>query len=248
MEEPADSREPTDEGLQGPKPLEPTLVPRPQPNQMLFIADDSVESIHKAYRNDLEFSSIYKNTHLESLLPLDKHVRFFKGGNGLLYFCDTDWPATSTRLCIPASSRSWVVSGIHDSPHEAAHGGLERMLARLHESFYWTTMCRDALAYCQTCDICQKTKIDCTPQKGFLHPLRIPSQPFKVIMMDYVTGLPESKGRTALLVIVDKLTKLATFIPMTATVTAEETAKLLFRKVFKLYRLPSVGGTIPYNV
>jgi hypothetical protein len=99
-------------------------------------------------------------------------------------------------------------------------------------------MRRDAIAYCYTCDICQKTKIDRTAQKGFLMPLRIPSQPFEVISMDFVTGLPESSGYDALLVVVDKLTKHGSFIPTNTTVTAEETAKLLFRRVFKTYGLP----------
>jgi transposase InsO family protein len=56
--------------------------------------------------------------------------------------------------------------------------------------------------------------------------------------MDFITGLPESHGKTAILVVVDKLTKFATFIPTTSDVTAETTARLLFQRVFKSFGLP----------
>jgi hypothetical protein len=57
--------------------------------------------------------------------------------------------------------------------------------------------------------------------------------------MDFITGLPESNGKTAILVVVDKLTKFATFIPTTSEVTAETTARLLFQRVFRLFGLPT---------
>jgi len=74
---------------------------------------------------------------------------------------------------------------------------------------------------------------------GYLQPLEIPIYPFDHISMDFVTGLPLSQGKDAILVVVDKLTKYALFIATTTEITAEESAILLFRHVIKFFGLPS---------
>lgn len=50
--------------------------------------------------------------------------------------------------------------------------------------------------------------------------------------------LPPSQGHTAILVVVDRLTKMAHFIPTKDEVNAEEIVKLLLSKVFSLHGLP----------
>jgi hypothetical protein len=59
----------------------------------------------------------------------------------------------------------------------------------------------------------------------------IPSQPFEVVSMDFIPELPNSNGFDNILVIVDKLTKYAIFIPTSTTISEKETAKLLFSHV-----------------
>jgi transposase InsO family protein len=56
--------------------------------------------------------------------------------------------------------------------------------------------------------------------------------------MDYIVELPKSEGYNAIYVCVDRLTKMAHFIPTTTTVTAEQTAQLFYRYVFKDHGLP----------
>jgi hypothetical protein len=51
--------------------------------------------------------------------------------------------------------------------------------------------------------------------------------------------LPLSRGKDAILVVVDKLTKYAQFIATTAEITAEESAALLFKRVIKFFGMPS---------
>jgi transposase InsO family protein len=215
------------------------IVPREGPKAMVHVEREVAKEFEAGYKEDREFRNLWT-------APPDKsddnsqtrYSRFVKGENGLLYFKDADWPASQVRLCVPSSQTHWIIREAHDSAHEAAHGGHEKTLSRLRENFYWSSMRKDVLAYCETCDVCQKTKHNRTKPQGFLTPLRIPQQPYETITMDFITGLPESHGKTAILVVVDKLTKFATFIPTTSDVTAETTARLLFQRVFKSFGLP----------
>jgi len=56
--------------------------------------------------------------------------------------------------------------------------------------------------------------------------------------MDFIPELPESDGYDNILVIVDKLTKYAIFIPTTTTITEKGTAELFFRHVIAQYGIP----------
>ena len=56
--------------------------------------------------------------------------------------------------------------------------------------------------------------------------------------MDFIVELPESKGQNAILVCVDRLTKMAHFCPTTTNITAEGTADLFLNYVFKHHGLP----------
>jgi hypothetical protein len=57
-------------------------------------------------------------------------------------------------------------------------------------------------------------------------------------MIDFVTGLPDSRGRDTILVVVNKLTKFALFFATNTDITAMETASLLFQQLVKLFGIP----------
>ncbi|XP_026451403.1 uncharacterized protein LOC113351675 [Papaver somniferum] len=69
-------------------------------------------------------------------------------------------------------------------------------------------------------------------------PLPIPEQAWEHISMDFILGLPKSKGREVILVIVDKFTKFRHFIALIHPYTAASVAKVFIDTVFKLYGLP----------
>ena len=113
------------------------------------------------------------------------------------------------------------------------------MLAALRDRFYGPRMRMDVTDYVRTCDPCQKIKHDRGAGTGYLQPLEIPVNPFDHISLDFVTGLPLSRSKDAILVVVDKLMKYTHFIATTAEVTAEESAVLLFKRVVKFFGMPS---------
>jgi hypothetical protein len=56
--------------------------------------------------------------------------------------------------------------------------------------------------------------------------------------MDFITDLPSSKNFDAIFVIVDRLTKMAHFVPCTKTITGEDTARLFVDNVYRYRELP----------
>ena len=51
--------------------------------------------------------------------------------------------------------------------------------------------------------------------------------------MDFMIHLPESKGFDSIMVVVDRVSKMAHFVPTRDTVTAQEVGRLYFDKVVK---------------
>jgi hypothetical protein len=74
---------------------------------------------------------------------------------------------------------------------------------------------------------------------GLLKPLEIPEWKWEHITMDFVVGLPRTpRGKDAIWFVVDQLTKLANFIPMKMTNSAEELVPSYMKEVLRLHDVP----------
>ncbi|KAJ9524507.1 hypothetical protein QJQ45_019534 [Haematococcus lacustris] len=74
-----------------------------------------------------------------------------------------------------------------------------------------------------------------------LKPLPVPQHRWEQVSMDLITQLPvTSAGHDAIVVFVDKLTRMIHTVPTTTTVSAPELAQLFFDSVFKYHGLPKV--------
>jgi transposase InsO family protein len=56
--------------------------------------------------------------------------------------------------------------------------------------------------------------------------------------MDFITDLPIVRAKNSILVVVDRLTKMAHFTPCSKSITAEETTQLILDKIVGLHGLP----------
>ena len=54
-----------------------------------------------------------------------------------------------------------------------------------------------------------------------------------------MTQLPESQGRTQIMVVVDRFTKMAHFIALEQNANAKDVANVFLREVWKLHGLPT---------
>jgi len=61
------------------------------------------------------------------------------------------------------------------------------------------------------CVVYQQNKVDTIKTSGLLQPLSIPNQHWEEVSMDFITSLPMSKGKSVIMVVVDRLTNYAHF-------------------------------------
>ncbi|KAE8694756.1 hypothetical protein F3Y22_tig00110776pilonHSYRG00065 [Hibiscus syriacus] len=73
---------------------------------------------------------------------------------------------------------------------------------------------------------------------GLLEPLPVPARPWESISLDFISRLPRVGDLGSILVVMDRFSKYATFIPASKYCSAEETAKLVFKHVVKYWGIP----------
>lgn len=56
--------------------------------------------------------------------------------------------------------------------------------------------------------------------------------------MDFVEGLPRSKGKDVIMVVVDRLTKFGHFISLCHPFTAQEVARVFLDRIDNIHRIP----------
>ncbi|KAL2243376.1 UNVERIFIED_CONTAM: Transposon Tf2-11 polyprotein [Sesamum indicum] len=120
----------------------------------------------------------------------------------------------------------------------AGHQGQERTFASVRRAYHWPQMRDDVETHVRTCLICQQDKADHQKKVGLLQPLPIPKRPWESVSMDYISGLPKVENLGSIIVVVDCLSKYATFIAAPKHVTVEGTSHLFFKHIVKHWGLP----------
>jgi hypothetical protein len=144
------------------------------------------------------------------------------------------------RLCVPQKSevKMDILREAHRTPY-MVHPGETKMYQDMRQSFWWKRMKVDIAKYVASCGICQKVKAEHKRPAGLLKPLEIPEWKWENIAMDFVVGLPRSpRGKDAIWVVIDRLTKVAHFIPMKQTSSAADLVPLYIKEVVRLHGVP----------
>ena len=92
--------------------------------------------------------------------------------------------------------------------------------------------------FVKACETCQRNKHDISTPTGLLQPLPIPDQVWEDITMDFIEGLPKSKGHKTILVVVDRLTKYAHFMAIKYPFTTVAVAQVFIQEVVRLHGIP----------
>jgi Integrase zinc binding domain len=171
---------------------------------------------------------------LRTATAVPNRAPFQADGNGLLYYT----AGTVDRLVVPTSLRTDFLREAHDAVI-SGHLGMDKTLERLARVAYWPRLQQDVRLYVRTCDSCQRYKPSNLKPAGMLQPLPIPTQNWECISMDFITALPLTRsGHDAILTVVDRMTKMAHFLPTVTNVTSEGAASLFFAGVVRLHGLP----------
>jgi hypothetical protein len=114
------------------------------------------------------------------------------------------------------------------------------MYQDLKQKYWWYGLKRDVAAHVAMCDVCQRVKAEHQRPARLLHPLKIPEWKWEEIGMDFIVGLPRtSAGYDSIWVIVDRLTKVAHFIPVKTTYSGAKLAELYMARIVCLHGVPN---------
>jgi hypothetical protein len=163
---------------------------------------------------------------------VDKYKCFRQDSKGILWFED--------RLVVPKNPklRKKILHEAHISKF-SMHPGSNKMYPDLRSLYWWTRMKREIAKYVSECDTCQIIKASFLKVAGTLQPLPIPSWNWEDICMDFVVGLPNtSRHHDSIWVIVDRLTKMAHFLPVHTTHKAEKYAEIYIDQIVCLHGIP----------
>ena len=95
------------------------------------------------------------------------------------------------------------------------HPGGNNMYQDLKQYYWRRGMKRDVTEYVSKCLTCQQVKAEHQVPSGLLNPILVPQWKWDNIAMDFVSGLPLTQRKNdSIWVIVDRLIKLAHFIPV----------------------------------
>ncbi|GJR54517.1 putative mitochondrial protein [Tanacetum coccineum] len=133
--------------------------------------------------------------------------------------------------------RKELVQHFHDEAI-GGHSGAHVTMKKLGSLFYWKGLKKMVKQMVRDCDVCQRQKPDLSAYPGLIQPLPIPERIWKEISMDFIEKLPTSHGKSVILVVVDRLSKYAHFIPLAHPFTASQVAQVFLDQVYKLHGLP----------
>ena len=143
-------------------------------------------------------------------------------------------------VCVPEVEeiKKKILKEAHTSLY-TAHPGSTKMYHNLKSTFWWPNMKNDVAEFVAHCLTCQQVKIEHQRPGGPLQSLKISQMKWKIVTMDFITGLPKSsKGNTAIWVVVIKLIKVVHFIPYKSGMTLEGMARLYIKDIMRLHGVP----------
>jgi hypothetical protein len=169
---------------------------------------------------------------IRELLKIGKAPHFREDDQGTLWY--------KGRICVPDVNdlRKLILSEAHDTAY-SIHPGSMKMYYDLKERFWWYGMKRSVAEYVAICNTCQRVKAEHQRPAGLLQPLKIPEWKWEEITMDFIVGLPRTqKGYNSIWVVVDRLTKVAHFIPVNTTYSGARLAELYISRIVCLHGVP----------
>jgi len=214
-----------------------------------YVHERLIDAFYESYANDEFYNEVVSWYNMD---PSESPV--FPDGAGKLPFIEEEPDSQpegrqgfylddlgvlfyKNRLYVPKSQRVTVLASKHDSM-SAGHQGVKKTIDATTRDYWWPKQLHDIERYVKTCDICQRTKVRRQTPRGLLNPLPVPSKRWSSVTMDFMTDLPPCLGYNAIMVVVDRFTKMAHYMPCTKDVTAEDVAMLFVQNVYRLHGMP----------
>ena len=184
-----------------------------------------------------EYASCADFARVAAHLASQPHSVFFMQ-NGLIYVKRT------RQLCVPRSCRLELLHWSHSSPL-GGHFGIRKTLARL-DRYHWPAKAKDVRTHVNACERCARVKVPPVQPPGPPHPLPTPTARFAEVAVDFLF-LPADKSQPQLytkppdmvLVIQDRFTKLARFVPVSRSLTVDQLIYVFLREWVRSHGVPT---------
>ena len=148
----------------------------------------------------------------------------------------------SEQLALPRSFRNKILQQYHDTNHT----NFNKTYSTIRRKYFWTDLYRDTKTFVNSCEFCQRSRID-------NHPKRVPLKCWEVgnvwtrVHVDVLGKLPiNEEGQQYVLLVICAFSKWAELIPI-KSLESKEIAEVLFNEIFLRYgmckQLVSDSGT-----
>ena len=144
------------------------------------------------------------------------------------------------RICLPQDEevKTTILQEIHDTLI-GGHLGRDKTTHTVKLRFYWEKMDDEIEKYVTSCQQCQQNKVSHQKAAGLLMPIKIPDRPGQQISLDLIGPLPKTaRGSDAIVVFVDKFTKMTHYVATKMSITAPELARLFIQIIVRQYGVP----------
>ncbi|WMV41070.1 hypothetical protein MTR67_034455 [Solanum verrucosum] len=119
------------------------------------------------------------------------------------------------------------------------HRGGTKMCCDLREIYWLNGMKKDITEFVDMCPNCQQLKVEHQKSGGLSQDISISTWKWEDLNMDFIVGLPHTRRQHDLIwAIVDRMMKLANFIPIKVSNLAEDYAKLYLKEMVMLHGAP----------
>jgi hypothetical protein len=170
--------------------------------------------------------------HIHEKIEAGKANCFRKDDQGIIWFND--------RIVVPkdAEVRQQILDETHLSRY-SIHPGSTKMYQDLKQHYWWTKMKIEIARYVARCDTCRRVKAIHMKTAGPLLSLPVPAWKWEDISMDFIVGLPWTTKRfDSIWVIIDRLTKIAHFLPVKTDHPVVVYAQLYIAHILSLHGIP----------
>jgi hypothetical protein len=158
-----------------------------------------------------------------------KSLGFIEDEQGVLWY--------KRKICVSDDKeiKNLILREAHNSAYSIHLGG-NKMYQDLKLSYWWYGMKCNIAEYVTLHDTCQRVKAEHQRTTGLSQPPKVTEWKWEEIGMDFILGLPRiQKGYDSIWVIVDRLTKVAHFIPVRTTYTRPQLVEFYIARIIYLH-------------
>lgn len=195
-------------------------------NAITVVIPKWIIDVQNSYEGDVQAHKILSMIGTNS--DPDQHYSF---ENGILRFKGRIYVGEETSI------RTNLIRDYHCSAF-GGHSGMRATHHRIKALFYWPGLKKTVEMFIRECPVCQITKVEHIHIPGLLNPLEVLDMAWTHITMDFIEGLPKSKWKDAILVVVDRLTKYAHFLALSHPYSVEQVVEIFMNNIHRLHGMP----------